>query len=79
MILWNTPLTIPLQTCYIPSHLHGTIIEIILEHGKKVQIIDLPGTYSLIPTSLDESITRKAILGQKHEDTAGPIENPLGQ
>ncbi|MDA8415856.1 MAG: ferrous iron transporter B [Betaproteobacteria bacterium] len=35
-----------------------------LEHGKKVQIIDLPGTYSLIPTSLDESITRKAILGQ---------------
>lgn len=35
-----------------------------LSDGRKVQIIDLPGTYSLIPTSLDESITRKALLGQ---------------
>ncbi|NDU86349.1 MAG: ferrous iron transporter B [Ferrovum sp.] len=32
--------------------------------GKRIQIIDLPGAYSLTPTSLDESITRRAVLGQ---------------
>ena len=32
--------------------------------GKRFQIIDLPGAYSLTPTSLDESITRRAVLGQ---------------
>ena len=32
--------------------------------GRRIQIIDLPGAYSLTPTSLDESITRRAVLGQ---------------
>ncbi|KXW57699.1 ferrous iron transporter B [Ferrovum myxofaciens] len=37
--------------------------------GKRIQIVDLPGTYSLTPTSLDESITRRAVLGQLQEET----------
>jgi ferrous iron transport protein B len=37
--------------------------------GKRIQILDLPGTYSLTPTSLDESITRRAVLGQLQEET----------
>ncbi|WP_297458444.1 ferrous iron transporter B [Ferrovum sp.] len=37
--------------------------------GKRIQIVDLPGTYSLTPTSLDESITRRAVLGQLAEET----------
>ncbi|MDE2342606.1 MAG: ferrous iron transporter B [Betaproteobacteria bacterium] len=32
--------------------------------GKRIQVVDLPGAYSLTPTSLDESITRRAVLGQ---------------
>jgi ferrous iron transport protein B len=28
------------------------------------RVIDLPGTYSLVPTSLDESITRDAVIGR---------------
>ncbi|NDU89312.1 MAG: ferrous iron transporter B [Ferrovum sp.] len=36
--------------------------------GKRIQIVDLPGTYSLTPTSLDESITRRAVLGQLQEE-----------
>jgi len=35
--------------------------------GKQFQIIDLPGAYSLTPTSPDESITRRAVLGQLQE------------
>ncbi|MDE1982891.1 MAG: 50S ribosome-binding GTPase, partial [Betaproteobacteria bacterium] len=29
--------------------------------GKRIQVVDLPGAYSLTPTSLDESITRRAV------------------
>lgn len=38
--------------------------------GKQFQIIDLPGAYSLTPTSLDESITRRAVLGQLPGESA---------
>lgn len=33
-----------------------------LENGQKVNVIDLPGTYSLNPTSLDESVATKYLL-----------------
>ncbi len=32
--------------------------------GRHYRILDLPGTYSLTPTSLDEAITRDAVLGR---------------
>jgi ferrous iron transport protein B len=32
--------------------------------GRIYRILDLPGTYSLTPTSLDEAITRDAVLGR---------------
>ncbi|MCB1624178.1 MAG: ferrous iron transporter B [Pseudomonadales bacterium] len=32
--------------------------------GRRYRIVDLPGTYSLIPTTLDEAITRDVILGR---------------
>jgi ferrous iron transport protein B len=32
--------------------------------GRTYRILDLPGTYSLTPTSLDEAITRDAVLGR---------------
>ncbi len=32
--------------------------------GRSYRILDLPGTYSLTPTSLDEAITRDAVLGR---------------
>ena len=32
--------------------------------GRVYRILDLPGTYSLTPTSLDEAITRDAVLGR---------------
>ena len=30
------------------------------------RVMDLPGTYSLVPTSLDEAITRDAVIGRLH-------------
>ncbi len=33
-----------------------------LEYGQKVNVIDLPGTYSLNPTSVDESVATKYLL-----------------
>ena len=38
--------------------------------GKRIQVVDLPGAYSLTPTSLDESITRRAVLGQLQGEPA---------
>ncbi len=38
--------------------------------GQKVHVIDLPGTYSLTPTSLDESITRRVVMGQLKDEVA---------
>lgn len=32
--------------------------------GEKVKVVDLPGTYSLIPTSEEEELTVKALLGE---------------
>jgi ferrous iron transport protein B len=32
--------------------------------GRRYRILDLPGAYSLTPTSLDEAITRDAVLGR---------------
>jgi ferrous iron transport protein B len=33
------------------------------------RVIDLPGTYSLMPTSLDEAITRDVVTGKLHGET----------
>lgn len=32
------------------------------EHGQKVRVIDLPGIYNLIPTSINEAVTTSALL-----------------
>ena len=32
--------------------------------GRTLRVLDLPGTYSLIPTTLDEAITRDVLLGR---------------
>jgi ferrous iron transport protein B len=36
-----------------------------LADGRPVELVDLPGAYSLIPDSLDESVTRDVILGRQ--------------
>ncbi len=36
--------------------------------GEKVKVVDLPGTYSLIPTSEEEELTVKALLGEKIDE-----------
>ena len=42
-----------------------------LASGRRAEILDLPGTYSLHPASPDEVIVRDVLLGV-HEDTAPP-------
>ncbi len=37
---------------------------LLLSSGEPVSLTDLPGTYSLTPTSPDEEVTRKVILGE---------------
>jgi ferrous iron transport protein B len=37
------------------------------QHGKRIQLIDLPGAYSLSPRSRDESIARDVLLGLRPE------------
>ena len=37
----------------------------LLHHGKRIRIIDLPGTYSLLPRSEDELVTRRYLLSGK--------------
>ncbi len=32
-------------------------------HGKQIELVDLPGAYSLTPDSPDEAVTRDALLG----------------
>ncbi|MFA7444493.1 MAG: ferrous iron transport protein B [Flavobacteriaceae bacterium] len=39
-----------------------------LENSQKVSVIDLPGTYSLNPSSLDESIVTEFLLDQNNKD-----------
>ena len=36
-----------------------------LPAGEPAELIDLPGTYSLDPTSPDEAVTARVILGQQ--------------
>ncbi len=36
-----------------------------LGDGRPVELVDLPGTYSLIPDSLDEQVTRNVVLGMQ--------------
>ncbi|MEZ4742124.1 MAG: ferrous iron transport protein B [Bdellovibrionota bacterium] len=59
-----------------------------LEDGKKFAVIDLPGTYSLNPSSPDEKITSDVLVGQLDKDLipdlivavadAANLENTLG-
>src|SRR5690242_3805519 len=46
---------------------HGSTVS---ESGKFFQIVDLPGTYSLNPRTLDEAITRDVLLGQRADEGA---------
>ena len=39
-----------------------------LPNNKKATILDLPGTYSINPTTLDENIVLRTLLDTKHED-----------
>jgi ferrous iron transport protein B len=36
-----------------------------LDNGRLIELVDLPGTYSLIPDSLDEQVTRNVVLGMQ--------------
>lgn len=36
-----------------------------LEDGRPIELVDLPGTYSLDPVSLDEQVTRDVLLGRQ--------------
>ncbi len=36
-----------------------------LNDGRPVELVDLPGAYSMVPDSLDETVTRNVILGQQ--------------
>ncbi len=38
--------------------------EIFTSHGRKMQLVDLPGAYSLCPDSPDEAVTRDVLLGE---------------
>src|SRR4051812_26171673 len=38
--------------------------------GRELRVLDLPGTYSLNPTTLDEAITRGVLLGRIAGETA---------
>jgi ferrous iron transport protein B len=38
--------------------------------GRALRVLDLPGTYSLTPTTLDEAITRDVLLGRVPGETA---------
>lgn len=37
-----------------------------LTNGKKIEIIDLPGTYSLFPKSIDEQVTAAVLCNEQH-------------
>ena len=38
---------------------------LVLPDGQAVELVDLPGTYSLTPSSPDECVTRDTIFGQQ--------------
>jgi ferrous iron transport protein B len=60
---------------------------IALPDGRPVELVDLPGAYSLIPDSLDEKVTRDVVLGEQDGESrpdalvivvdAGNLENHL--
>ncbi len=41
-----------------------------LKSGRTVSVIDLPGAYSLTPSTPDETVTRDVVLGQRADETA---------
>ncbi len=47
-----------------------TVGDCILPSGKRVEVLDLPGTYSMAPRSPDEQIVRDVLEG-RHESTDG--------
>ncbi len=42
---------------------------LVLPDGRPVELVDLPGTYSLIPSSPDERVTRDTVLGKQVGET----------
>ncbi len=38
---------------------------LVMADGRPIELVDLPGTYSLIPSSPDERVTRDTIMGQQ--------------
>ncbi len=46
---------------------------LVLPSGEPVELTDLPGTYSLSPTSPDEEVTRKVILGELEGEAAPEV------
>jgi len=41
-----------------------------LKSGRSVSVIDLPGAYSLTPSTPDETVTRDVVLGQRTDEAA---------
>ncbi|MBL0729275.1 ferrous iron transporter B [Piscinibacter sp. HJYY11] len=41
-----------------------------LKSGRAVSVIDLPGAYSLTPSTPDETVTRDVVLGQRSDEAA---------
>ncbi len=41
-----------------------------LANGRSVSVIDLPGTYSLTPSTADEEVTRAVVMGQRADEAA---------
>mgnify|MGYP001034104685 FL=1 len=42
-------------------------------NGRRCVVLDLPGAYSLVPTTLDEAITRDVVLGRVHGEPAADV------
>jgi ferrous iron transport protein B len=44
--------------------------QLVTEDGRRIEVVDLPGTYSLDPSSPDQEITRDVLLGRQAGETA---------
>src|SRR3546814_10898128 len=58
------------QTCALPIYSPGVSVErksgrLPLSDGRPVELVDLPGTYSLDAASPDEQVTRDVVLGRQ--------------
>ncbi|MGJ8671396.1 ferrous iron transport protein B [Rubritalea sp.] len=42
-------------------------------HGKKIEVVDLPGCYSLSPQSPDEEVTRNVLIGDQQDEATPDI------